>query len=48
MTVIMTVVLMFITRPFWMTAGPVGAAISAMFAVAVSAVSSKLILGLKK
>lgn len=48
MTAIMTLVLMFITRPFWMSAGPVGAAISTMFAVGVSAVSSKMILGLKK
>ncbi|MEM1365302.1 MAG: hypothetical protein AAGH82_06075 [Pseudomonadota bacterium] len=48
MTAIMTFMLMFVTRPFWVAGGPVTAAIAAMFAVAVSAVSSKLILEKRK
>ena len=44
MTAIMTFVLMFITRPFWLVGGAAVAAIAAMFAVAISAISSKMIL----
>lgn len=44
MTAIMTFVLMFITRPFWLVGGAAVAANAAMFAVAISAISSKMIL----
>lgn len=48
MTAIMTLILMFITRPFWLSGGPIVAAIAAMFAVGVSSVSSKMILEKRK
>lgn len=44
MTALMTFVLMFVTRPFWLAGGPVVAAIAAMAAVAISAISSKMVL----
>lgn len=48
MTAIMTFMLMFVTRPFWIAGGPLVAALAAMFAVALSAVSSKKILEMRK
>ncbi|MGB0661832.1 MAG: hypothetical protein ACPGNV_16880 [Mangrovicoccus sp.] len=48
MTVLMTFILMYVTRPFWMAGGPIVAAMAAMFAVAASAVTSKMILEKRK
>lgn len=48
MTTLMTFMLMFITRPFWMAGGPFVAAMAAMGAVAMSSVSSKKILEMRK